>query len=114
MDKYQQDAADRRLRELFVHVPIADGGFSDKVCRRLKRDSRKRQFLVLTAALAGALISMKPLLYMLQIFGRQSSSIMEAWLTQLASLQIAPESFAMPLVFALLVTVLVALRIIED
>ncbi len=56
-----KDEADRKLESLFGSEPVRDGGFSDQVLRRVRRQVWIRRLSMPVAVALGALIAAKPL-----------------------------------------------------
>lgn len=114
MDKFKADDTDRKLRAMFSDAPLADDGFSEKIMQRLRRDERRRQLLVTTAVVVGGLFATGPLLQLFQNLGpfivRMDSSLTDA----AAPLAAVQTGIALPLIGALLLGVLAAVRLLEE
>jgi hypothetical protein len=114
MDKFQEDEADRKLRELFGQAHVADDGFSEQVIHRINRDAWRRRLLMALAIVPGGLIAAGPawqLINRLGTFVAAKAGGIAVSDLPLAALQ---NSVTAPAVIALVSAVLVGMRMLED
>lgn len=114
MDKFKADAADRKLQEMFAVAPLPDNGFSEKIERRVRRDARRRLFVLSIAMVAGLLFAAGPLLQLLQQLGLFAVTVTHSAATVSAPLAVTPIGVAISWVAALLMAAGAAVRLLED
>jgi hypothetical protein len=70
-----QDAGDQLLQSLLRAEPIADGGFSDRIVRRIRRRRWLRRLTLPIAVGIGGLIAFKPAAVLLEAIVRILTSL---------------------------------------
>lgn len=114
MDKFTEDDADRKLRELFSHAPVADDGFSRRVVHRVRRDAWRRRLLMALAIVPGILIAAGPAMQLANRLATFITSQADGITLSDAPLAALQGSAAAPAVIAMFCAVLVVVRMLED
>lgn len=68
MVEWMKDEADKKLEALFASDAIADGGFSERVVKRIRRRVWIRRWTMPLAVAIGALIAAKPAVQLLSLW----------------------------------------------
>jgi hypothetical protein len=84
-----KDKHDLKLEALFESAPIADGGFSERVMARVRRQIWVRRLSLPVAFVIGAAFATRPLMQLVQAVSRLFEFIPQTLASHLGSLPIA-------------------------